>query len=24
MGKQENEVLKLSDAKIHIGYVNNF
>lgn len=24
MGKQENEVLNLSDAKVHIGYVNNF
>lgn len=24
MGKKENEILQLSDAKIHIGYVNNF
>lgn len=24
MGKQENQVLQLSDAKVHIGYVNNF
>lgn len=24
MGKQENQVLLISDAKVHIGYVNNF
>lgn len=24
MGKQENQQLQLSDAKVHIGYVNNF
>ncbi len=24
MGKRENEILQLSDAKVHIGYVNNF
>ena len=24
MGKQENQILQLSDAKVHIGYVNNF
>jgi outer membrane translocation and assembly module TamA len=24
MGKQEDLILQLSDAKVHIGYVNNF
>lgn len=24
MGKQENQILQLSDAKVHIGYLNNF
>ncbi len=24
MGKKENEIIQLSDAKVHIGYINNF
>jgi outer membrane protein assembly factor BamA len=24
LGKQENELIQLSDAKVHIGYINNF